>query len=121
MTRQAKTSSRNKDFNVATNSSASDIFRVCHDTEFSLSSVRQQDYVATKKKSVAKIATCNFDKLCHDKRKYYCDKGREEPQKECRNLAKNVATTWKSLRQKYLSRQRNLCRDIFQEQQKMTS
>ena len=39
--RQAKTICRNKDFNVATNNSASDIFRVCCDTEFSLISARQ--------------------------------------------------------------------------------
>ena len=39
----------------------------CHDTEFSLSSTRQQDYVATKKRCVVTTATCNCEKLCHDK------------------------------------------------------
>ena len=57
-----------KDFNVVTNSSASD-------------KDQTRKYVATKKKSVATTTTCNCEKLCGNKRKYFRDKGREEPRK----------------------------------------
>ena len=64
--RQAKTSlsqqifqSCNKQFSQRQRSNKEichDIFRVCRDTEFSLSSARQQDYVVTKKGSIATTA-----------------------------------------------------------------
>ena len=94
--RQAKTSLSqqrfqccNKQFNQQQRSKKEicrNIFRVCRDTKFNLSNARQQDYVATKKRSVATIITCNYEKLYPDKRKYCRDKGREEPQKEWKTL-----------------------------------
>ena len=56
----------NKQFNQrqsSKNKICCDIFRVCHDIEFSLNSVSQQDSVAKKKKYVGAKNPCYYEKL----------------------------------------------------------
>ena len=55
---------RDKGFNVATKSLASDIERVYRDTEFSLNNTRQHNSVTTKKNYVATINPCYWEKHC---------------------------------------------------------
>ena len=45
----------------------------------SLNSARQQDYVTTKKRSIATTTTCNCEKLYHDKEKYVATKVEKNP------------------------------------------
>ena len=104
---QAKTSCRDKYFNVATNISASDKDQrreyVMTSSEFFVtqslvSAMQDNKTMSRQRKGLSQqqqhatvrnfIVTKENIIFCHDK-------GREEPHKECQNITKNVETKWK--------------------------